>query len=116
MPHPVARDILFLPPHATNKTAVKATIIVSFKKLIKLNPEADNKNSYEEILERISSYQESSNRKVIMGSGWDQSLWAGEGELPNNSLLSKRFPNIPICLYKPPISISKTSLLKLIAF
>ena len=56
--------------------------------------------SYEEILERISSYQESSNRKVIMGSGWDQSLWAGEGELPNNSLLSKRFPNIPICLYR----------------
>ena len=55
--------------------------------------------SYEEMLERISSYQKLSNRKFIMGSGWDQSLW-GVDELPNNTLLSERFPNIPICLYR----------------
>ena len=56
-------------------------------------------SSYEEMLERISTYQKTSNRKVIMGSGWDQSLWDLD-ELPNNTLLSERFPNTPICLYR----------------
>ena len=55
--------------------------------------------SMEEMIRRIRDYQKTENRKVIVGSGWDQSLW-GSSELPDNSLLNLEFPNIPVCMYR----------------
>ena len=55
--------------------------------------------SEEEMLERVGSYLESSKRKIIIGSGWDQSLW-GVDELPDNTKLNKKFPKTPVCLYR----------------
>lgn len=54
--------------------------------------------SYDEMLIRIEKYQALNNRKFIIGCGWDQNLW--DGEMPNNELLSERFPNIPVCLFR----------------
>jgi len=53
----------------------------------------------EEMLRRIHEYQKTENRKVIVGSGWDQSLW-GSSELPDNSLLNNEFPKTPVCMYR----------------
>jgi len=55
--------------------------------------------SYKEMIERINKYQNSKNKNIIVGRGWDQSLW-GEKELPTNDKLNEMFPNIPICLYR----------------
>ncbi len=55
--------------------------------------------SYNEMIERIKKYQNSKNKNIIVGRGWDQSLW-GEKELPTNDKLNEMFPNIPICLYR----------------
>jgi len=55
--------------------------------------------SYQEMTERIKKYQNSKKRKVIVGRGWDQSLW-GKKDLPTNEILNQIFPDIPICLYR----------------
>ena len=52
-----------------------------------------------EMLKRVHDYQMESKREVIVGFGWDQSLWGVE-ELPNNSRLNKEFPKIPVCLFR----------------
>jgi predicted amidohydrolase YtcJ len=55
--------------------------------------------SFKEMIERVKKYQNSKKRKVIIGRGWDQSLW-GEKDLPTNDLLNRAFPDIPVCLYR----------------
>ena len=55
--------------------------------------------SYEEMVSRIEKYQALKKRKIIVGRGWDQSLW-GTKDLPTNDELNKAFPTIPICLYR----------------
>lgn len=55
--------------------------------------------SYNDLIVRIEKYQRKNQRKFIVGAGWDQSLWEDK-ELPNNQLLSEKFPNTPICLFR----------------
>ena len=56
-------------------------------------------HSEDEMLKRVHDYQLIEKHDIIIGSGWDQSLWGIEG-LPNNSQLNKEFPNTPVCLYR----------------
>jgi predicted amidohydrolase YtcJ len=55
--------------------------------------------SYEELISRVEKYQSLKKRKIIVGRGWDQSLW-GTKDLPSNDKLNKSFPSIPVCLYR----------------
>lgn len=55
--------------------------------------------SYDEMIIRIEKYQSKYNRQFIIGRGWDQSLWKDD-EMPTNDLLSERFPNIAVCLFR----------------
>lgn len=53
----------------------------------------------EELLVRTEKYADKSNRKFIVGHGWDQSMWGGD-ILPTNEKLNELFPNTPVCLYR----------------
>jgi hypothetical protein len=55
--------------------------------------------SFKEVIQRIHKYQKREKRKIIVGRGWDQSLW-GSNELPDNSLLNIEFPKTPVCIYR----------------
>mgnify|MGYP001063214632 FL=1 len=66
---------------------------------LKLGANLLGSKSEEEMLKRVHEYQEKANRKIIIGSGWDQSLW-GQSVLPNNTRLNEEFPNIPVLLYR----------------
>ena len=55
--------------------------------------------SLSELLTRTEKYQQKGQKKFIVGRGWDQSLW-GVDSMPDNTLLNKAFPNIPVCLYR----------------
>jgi predicted amidohydrolase YtcJ len=65
----------------------------------KLSVDLVGSKSYAEMISRIEKYQTIKKRKIIVGRGWDQSLW-GTKELPTNELLNKAFPSTPICLYR----------------
>lgn len=53
--------------------------------------------SMEELLNRVEKYNSKKAPKVIVGRGWDQSLWTNK-ELPTNEELNKRFPNKGVAL------------------
>jgi predicted amidohydrolase YtcJ len=54
--------------------------------------------SFEEVLERMKAYHESHpSDKWIVGRGWDQNDWEMK-EFPDNSMLDKLFPGIPVVL------------------
>lgn len=55
--------------------------------------------SMNELINRLEKYQALYNPKVIIGRGWDQSLWANK-DLPNNEKLNTIFPDIPVILYR----------------
>ena len=55
--------------------------------------------SLNELVTRTEKYQQKGQKKFIVGRGWDQSLW-GADSMPDNTLLNKAFPNIPVCLYR----------------
>jgi predicted amidohydrolase YtcJ len=55
--------------------------------------------SLSELVTRTEKYQQKGQKKFIVGRGWDQSLW-GVDSMPDNTLLNKAFPNIPVCLYR----------------
>ena len=55
--------------------------------------------SLTELVTRTEKYQQKGQKKFIVGRGWDQSLW-GVDSMPDNTLLNKAFPNIPVCLYR----------------
>jgi len=55
--------------------------------------------SYKEMISRVEKYQTLKNRKIIIGRGWDQSLW-GSKDLPTNEELNKAFPKKPVCLFR----------------
>jgi len=65
----------------------------------KLNLDLVGCKSYDEVIKRVEEYQIKKNRKIIIGRGWDQSLW-GTNDLPTNDLLNKILPSTPICLYR----------------
>ncbi|MNK01946.1 N-substituted formamide deformylase precursor [compost metagenome] len=55
--------------------------------------------SMEDLVVRVEKYAQRKERPVIVGGGWDQSLW-NTNELPVNELLNEKFPNKPVVLYR----------------
>ena len=56
--------------------------------------------SAQEMMHRCEQYKATHpNLKMLVGRGWDQSLWAGQ-QMPTNNELNQLFPNIPVCLYR----------------
>jgi predicted amidohydrolase YtcJ len=65
----------------------------------KLNLDLTGTKSLDELLFKLEKYASKTNRKFIVGRGWDQSLWANN-EFPTNEKLNKLFPNIPVLLIR----------------
>lgn len=55
--------------------------------------------SMAQLIVRTEKFQQKYKRDVIVGRGWDQSLW-GETDLPNNKSLNEAFPTTPVCLFR----------------
>ncbi|MFM8595459.1 MAG: amidohydrolase [Flavobacteriales bacterium] len=56
--------------------------------------------SAQEMIHRCEQYKATHpGLRMLVGRGWDQSMWAGQ-EMPDNTELSRLFPNIPVCLYR----------------
>jgi predicted amidohydrolase YtcJ len=55
--------------------------------------------SFAEVITRTEKYQQKTQKKFVVGRGWDQSLWKMDS-LPDNAMLNKAFPTIPVCLYR----------------
>ena len=53
--------------------------------------------SFEEIVERISDFQNEKNVDFIKGRGWDQNHWVVK-EFPNKAMLDALYPDTPIAL------------------
>jgi predicted amidohydrolase YtcJ len=53
--------------------------------------------SFDEVMVRLTNFQNQYNRDYIVGRGWDQNDWE-EKVFPNNTLLNKLYPDIPIVL------------------
>lgn len=66
---------------------------------MKLSADLFGSVSMDELLVRVEKYAQKKERPVIVGRGWDQSLW-GKKELPTNELLNERFPDKPVVLYR----------------
>lgn len=55
--------------------------------------------SMNEVINRLEKYQALNNPKVLLGRGWDQSLWVNK-ELPTNEKLNAIFPDVPVVLHR----------------
>src|SRR5690606_15905166 len=53
--------------------------------------------SFEEIIQRITDFQNEKNLDFIQGRGWDQNNWEVK-EFPNKSMLDVLYPDTPIVL------------------
>ena len=53
--------------------------------------------SFEEVVERVTVFQNKYNRDFIVGRGWDQNDWEDK-KFPNKKLLDKLYPDTPIAL------------------
>ncbi|MEX2595426.1 MAG: amidohydrolase [Salibacteraceae bacterium] len=53
--------------------------------------------SFDEVIDRIKTYTESTDSEWVLGRGWDQNDWVNK-VFPNNDTLSKLFPNHYIAL------------------
>ena len=53
--------------------------------------------SFDEILERLVTFQKEKNATFIKGRGWDQNDWEVK-EFPTNEKLNELFPNTPVAL------------------
>nr|WP_321224883.1 amidohydrolase [uncultured Psychroserpens sp.] len=53
--------------------------------------------SFEDVVKRVSTFQNKNKASFIIGRGWDQNDWE-EKEFPKKTLLDKLFPNTPIAL------------------
>jgi predicted amidohydrolase YtcJ len=65
----------------------------------KLSADLVGSRSMEEVVFRLEKYAASKKRGVIVGRGWDQSLWKDK-QLPNNQLLNKSFPDKPVAIMR----------------
>ena len=52
-----------------------------------------------EMLNRVEDYRKVNKNPIIIGMGWDQSLW-DDSTFPDNKKLNVLFPDIPVCLYR----------------
>ena len=55
--------------------------------------------SMEDLIVRVEKYSQRKERSVLIGGGWDQSLWNVK-ELPTNKQLNEKFPHKPVVLYR----------------
>ena len=53
--------------------------------------------SFEEIIQRVSDFQNEKNVDFIKGRGWDQNHWEVK-EFPNKAMLDELYPNTPVAL------------------
>lgn len=53
--------------------------------------------SFDEVVQRIVTYQKKNKKKFIIGRGWDQNDWK-EKTFPNKAKLDQLFPNTPVAL------------------
>ena len=65
----------------------------------KLSANLVGSQSYTQMISKVIKFKKTSPHDVIIGRGWDQSLWK-RNEIPNNELLNKAFPETPVCLYR----------------
>lgn len=70
--------------------------IMSFAKQ-KLNADLRGTRSYYEVISTLEKHQSKAKQDILIGRGWDQSLW-NETELPDNKLLNESFPDTPVAL------------------
>src|SRR5690554_1606493 len=63
----------------------------------KLNADLRGSRSYYEVISILEKHQAEKNQEILIGRGWDQSLW-NEKELPDNELLNEAFPKTPVAL------------------
>ena len=61
------------------------------------NVDLRGSRSYYEVISKLEKHQAKTKQKIIIGRGWDQSIW-GEKDLPNDSLLNITFPETPVAL------------------
>ena len=55
--------------------------------------------SMSEVIYRCEKYLSLTGKKFIVGRGWDQTLFSSK-EMPDYKVLSEKFKNIPVCLYR----------------
>lgn len=55
--------------------------------------------SLDEVLKRVSDFQDEKQLSVIRARGWDQNNFEGK-EFPDNTLLNKMFPDTPVALVR----------------
>ncbi len=56
-----------------------------------------NSSSLKDVEVRVSDFQLDRDYSVIRGMGWDQNIWE-DNQFPNNTVLSKLFPETPVLL------------------
>lgn len=65
----------------------------------KLTCDLTGSRSMNEVINRLEKYRAQRNPSVIVGRGWDQSLWTDK-DLPTNEALSRIFPDVAVVLYR----------------
>jgi len=63
----------------------------------KQNADLRSTRSYYEMISVLEKHHAKTKQSMIIGRGWDQSLW-GEEKMPNNKLLNEAFPDTPVAL------------------
>ncbi len=53
--------------------------------------------SFENVIERLKTHSHIQKSSWLLGRGWDQNLWEVK-EFPDNTLLNRNFPDIPVLL------------------
>ncbi len=80
----------------------------------KLNCDLTGSRSMNEVISKLERFDAQYNPKVLIGKGWDQSLWM-DPELPDNTLLNEKFPDKIVVLYRVDghaVLANNTALLK----
>jgi|TARA_B110000093_G_C12966993_1_gene410137 predicted amidohydrolase YtcJ len=72
--------------------------LLSYAELL-LSADLVGSNSQKDMIERVVNYQDVNNKKIVIGRGWDQSLW-DDSSFPDNQLLNESFKDTPVCLYR----------------
>lgn len=63
----------------------------------KLNADLRGSRSYYEMISKLEKHQSKTKQSILIGRGWDQSIW-GEKIMPDNQLLNETFPETPVAL------------------
>lgn len=56
-------------------------------------------SSFEEVIERCKSFQQTNKSTWLLGRGWNQIDWLNQ-EMPNKKILDELFPDIPVLLIR----------------